>query len=141
MCAKVDRIASLGLGGILILAPGLATIVLALLGDEKTSWVDKESLLFGVNHLIVSICIVATLITDIEGLDSCRCGKWKSVDRTAMTFSRTFLWFSSLIYGSFSLVHLRDWDRKAAVHGILAVGTAASCAFVRARDLQGKWEE
>lgn len=141
VCGKVDRITSLGLGGLLILAPGISVITLWVLGEGKTAWVDPQSLLFGINHLVVSVCIVGTLITDIDGADACKCGKWKGVDKAAMAFSRTFLWFMSLVYGIFCLVHLHDWDRKAAVHGILAVSTAASCAFVRAKDLDGAWEE
>lgn len=140
VCGKVDRVTSLGLGGVLILAPGCAVVTLWILGEGETAWVDKQSLLFGINHLCVSVCVVATLITDIDGADACRCGKWKGVDQTAMAFSRTFLWFMSLVYGVFCLVHLHDWGRKAAVHGILAVATAASCAFVRARNLKGKWK-
>ena len=140
VCAKVDRIASLGVGSLLILGPGISIITLWLLGEGDPSWIDPKSLLFGINHLLVSVCVTATLITDIDGADACRCGKWRGIDETAMAFSRTFLWFMAMVYGSFSLIHLSDWGRKAFVHGLLATSTAASCAFVRARDLKGKWE-
>jgi len=130
-----------------LLSPGIGGLILFPLG-----WVDRNILVFLINHIVVSISVLLTLVLaanekfhpaeekykdDKEKLDFLDkkqkkvLVRWKYVDETAMAFARTFLWYNSMVYGLFCLVHLHDWDRKASAHGLLLLGTLASFPYVR----------